>query len=230
MSTKYENLSPEALAEVHRIERVYNNLVRVHQKHGRSPHCMPAVEFEQQTGLSGVAGNWKFPEGKTATQMEHAYLSQYHKYGYALVSKSSMTSPSAAQKEAFAWFEKESEKKLPEILKIHDELVKLNPELDTIGIDRNNYLQVHNVIHGATSRFNADDIREFIFDGGHSMRNKNYLALESAILGRTKLKYLGWVPALKTLQMIDKKLDEKGVRKFNVDNLLLNRTMRLGKD
>ena len=93
---------------------------------------MPAIEFEAQTGLRGVAQEYAMPDGLTMRQMAYNYIVSGYETG------------------------------AENILKVLDKIITLNPDLADITFQRQNPAEVRDVLSGVLSGFKPCDIQYYI--------------------------------------------------------------------
>lgn len=96
-----------------------------------------SARFEKMAALTGIAASYKFPKNRTATEFDH--------WAHSFCS----------------WRDGDSESEKEHLKDVWNDLVRLNPELETIETyDTHCFLR--NAIFGSASQFNPDDIKFFI--------------------------------------------------------------------
>lgn len=154
-----------------------------------------AAEFEQQTGLTGIAGRWSFPGGMTAKAME----SLVRKHDNAILS-GNITLQDCNRIFRDIW----------------DQLTRCNPDLNRLQIDENDLQTLRHAIMGVASGFNYDDIEEFIHIGGGDVRKEDpaYRTFFDHIQ-RMAGTGIYWIPSLKTLREIERQINNQRKPKQN---------------
>lgn len=182
---------------------VKDDLKKIERKEfSRLPYYAPAVEFEKETGVIGIAGKYKMPDEKAHADMEFEHCNKFSKYIYAVnkIGKYADFLPSKVKKKLTVLAKEGQKTGLPKMLKNFDELVKLNPELKKLEVDRANIGKVNDAIFGITSQFNVDDINDFLkrdFFYGETKETK----LKDEIEKRTGID-IQWRPSISTLKKI----------------------------
>jgi hypothetical protein len=167
----------------------------------------PPRAFEEFNKVSGIAGRYIYPDNISVNQFEqqlrndHLDLWDYYKcVNHVLV----LAKPFPTQK-------------FNEIRRLKDELIELNPILSTIPCDEHSPREVFDIVFGAASSINEEDIAFFMehrkenLPGQHSaMRDQSYSMLFNSINSHpcTKVK-IAWVPCKKTLLNISQQMQHR---------------------
>ena len=107
------------------------------------PKCwMPAKEFEGETGLTGISGDYKFPHGLSADEYE-GYVSYASRiFDCYLLNREDYTSVKTSEPDP-ALMEK--------MRKDWDDLVTLNPALKKVSVDKKDGNELQLALEGAAS-------------------------------------------------------------------------------
>ena len=146
-----------------------------------------ALALEQKTGFTNIAGHYTMPGDLHAHELEN----------YAQMIRNLSQNNKIPRAEG-----------LDKLHAVWSSLRRLNPELNSITLHRDDLMQVFHAVMGVTSGFNPDDIHEFIHIGGAQMRSSapDYRARVRKV--ENALGHIGWVPSLKTLDTIIGQLDK----------------------
>ena len=111
------------------------------------------MKFARQNDLTGIYGDYKFPNNMSATECE-----DYYTWGH------SKTAPPVIKE--YDLSDTKGSASSPEYLNVlndvWDELKKLNPELENVKIHDHKSDEVYYAFLGATSCFVPDDINSFL--------------------------------------------------------------------
>ncbi len=140
------------------------------------------VTLQKQFELDGLVGDWKYPFSCSDT-LNEALIFGLH----ILIS--------------------DSELRISLFKELYECYKELNPSIGNLPI-KNEY-SYYNIILGITSRYNFDDINDFIVDGGMSSRDDNYRTKNEHI--SNYVGHMGFVPSSKTLDKIETQLNKKGL-------------------
>lgn len=169
---------------------------------GRPRYTAHAVRMEDETGLKGIAGRYKFVDGKEAAFAEYDYRKRFLKYSIA---SSFMASQDPVTRQAGETLKGEIPAALKEINAEIGKLTKLNPELKDLNHNPNNLIESYRTLIGITSQYNVDDINAYL----HNVRTgqKNFAVLDRAekIHKATGIRF-GWQPSAKTMDKIERQL------------------------
>lgn len=169
----------------------------------------PALEFEELTGLAGIAGIYKYPQGMTAAQ--------YDVY-------SNFTAPAqdcyetAGTDHRLVKVAEPSPELMTRMQREWKKLVDLNPVLKKVPVDVQDGLSLHDAISGVACALNPDDISLFV-----GMRRKlgvaslktfaqaipGYLQLDWEV-GQLTSHVPEWFPAPETLEKMRGQLQQRG--------------------
>ena len=165
---------------------------------GKPRYQAAAVNLEEKYGLKGVAGRYRFVDGKEACWAEYGYRKRFMKYFHAEKMKES---DNPVAREAAKIVLEKSPDALKEINAEIKKLQALNPELKRLNYNPNKILESYQALIGVTSQYNPDDVNYFL----HSLRTgKRDKALEER---KEKLGInLGWQPAAATLDKIESQM------------------------
>lgn len=115
----------------------------------------PALRFQRDNNLRGIAGRYFIPDGKTAAQYEKAMSRKMHVHVETEMAKRGATE--------YDYWKVAEDMGLPGFLeKSWDKLVELNPALKKVKLDRSCVEDVYNAHIGVTSGFNVNDINFFL--------------------------------------------------------------------
>lgn len=178
----------------------------------------PALRFELQTGLSGIAGRYVFPKGFTAAEFEDHYTWRFD---------STVRHPGIVIEQKMdadrALMESTGKRKLDDLLECTtedfqtelksawNELVRLNPPL--AKVEPQKMVDYYHAILGVVSGFNIDDI--MFFQKGHRKVEvvgkwaQTFADIRSMTFEiETETGYsLSWVPSRKTLKRVMKQVE-----------------------
>lgn len=126
---------------------------------------LPAHRFELETGLTGLAGNYRFPGSLRAKDFEDRYF-----WGNKGTPPAFLKETSLPEKEidvrALGGIDHAVAHSSPGfrhvMLQLWDKMVRLNPPLAAVAVDRANPNHVYDALHGAASGFNPDDINFYL--------------------------------------------------------------------
>ncbi|MBI1215312.1 MAG: hypothetical protein GC185_05770 [Alphaproteobacteria bacterium] len=138
----------------------------------------PAVQFEKQTGMKGIAGQYNLPEGLTPKDLQNYSLLTRLSAGTGMISEAQATG------------------RLDEVVAA---LSGRNPQLETLKYDRNNAGALNAVVNGVASGFNTSDIQCYL-DG--ASQDASYTQTLGKVQGKLG-KSLGWVPSAETLKNVE---------------------------
>ncbi len=211
-------------------------------KHFHQTSYSPPETFEQDTGLVGIAGQYKFPKELDALKVEkyvcfygdlifaHSALddeAKRNRAGAILFTKEEIEQecytkeeideiqarplPSAelSKHEISQWQEKEREH-LQNMNELWEWLCDLNPGLNNIHFDQENFFAVEAAIFGVTSKYNPDDIQQYLdhfFGCVDPEKDKERAVLHKQIFQEEGLDNYGF-PSLETLNVINKQLSD----------------------
>ena len=126
----------------------------------------PARRFEIRTGISGIAGDYQFPEGQTATQFESRHRWQHLPEGNvpppALVESGLIATPTLPPNLPLETLTSLTPQVKEFYVRTWDSLVELNPVLKDIKLDRTNTVELSHAIFGVSSGFNTNDINHYL--------------------------------------------------------------------
>ncbi|TAL39509.1 MAG: hypothetical protein EPN97_02285 [Alphaproteobacteria bacterium] len=183
----------------------------------------PARQFEIQTGLKGIAGEYTLPDGMNAAQFEDHFHWQF-------LNDRTVPPPALVEK-GFIPPQPLSPKLTLDVLntapsevgqfyrQTWDHLVELNPALKDVKLDRANLVEVNHAIFGVSSGFNAPDINFYLERNRGDVSPKGYfedprfkwIAAESGA-------HPEWIAAPETLNSITEQLAaKKGIPALNID-------------
>lgn len=152
-----------------------------------SCHSRPSIEFEQATGIRNVAGQYRMPEDLAPHEVEN--------YNSIL------------------WISEKAKKIAPEtrlqtMVSLWENLVSLNPDLDTVKPDPSDYWHVVGAICGVTSGFNACDIHAFI-RFKTSYRSEDYKKKLNSVEAELGDVIMEWAPCTQTLDYIQQQIKQR---------------------
>ncbi len=155
-------------------------------------HVMPALDFEERTKLSGVAGGYRYLPGLEAHEIEN--------YALAIC--------------ALARFDvdvvRECNERLP---LIWTALKKLNPKLGAVRIDETDREDIYDAVIGVLSNYNPRDIEAYINVGHGIIRAKGdaYQACRTWV--ENNAGEMQWVPSYHTLISIKSQIEQRAQKK-----------------
>lgn len=123
---------------------------------------MPALRFEELTGISGLSKEYIMPDGKSMQEVELEIREISNKNGIR------------------------DEQKLEAYKAVYNDLQNLNPEIGNIYCDRENKEKLARTLRGIVSGFSEEDISAYNLDiesglGSKIIRQTEVLALGNAI-------------------------------------------------
>lgn len=180
------------------IENAYDRHGR-YKENGVIKYTAHAVRLEEMTGLTGIAGRYKFPDGKTPAETEYDYRKSFLKYSIAL---SYLRSDDPVKAGAAKKFEAGIPSALTSVNGEIDKLSKLNPELKRLNYDRKDFIQSYRALIGITSQYNVDDINDYLRVVRTGVKNKEAQQKMDDLKKRFGLRF-GWQPAVTTLKKIE---------------------------
>lgn len=158
----------------------------------------PAEDFEAHTGLRGIAGHYRFPHNMSAT----TYQTRLEAY-----SGSTCFSTAPSPEDAAA------------IRKEWETMVRLNPGLANVRLDKKSSAEILNALLGAASQFNADDINFFLLHQRRgdqaedkiealkkSLRQLMHIRMAVELTAGARME---WIPSPQTLQKARAALEER---------------------
>lgn len=162
----------------------------------------PAVLFERKYGLTGISQQYTLPDGVSAADLQTYMILLYHREDMTL------------------------EEKNIHSRELYNELVTLNPSLQNIQVDLQNFEQTNYLICGIASAFNVKDIQQFLEDTAANdaglgpapnIKMSQHPSFDSlsAIFNKHApphqplMRALGWTASPETLQLIEQKFLEK---------------------
>lgn len=172
---------------------------------GTPRYAAAAVKFEDKYGAKGIAGRYKFVDGKEACFAEYGYRKRFMKYFHATRMQESKNPLAQEAARIILGNSSEALKAMNEEIK---KLQTLNPELNRLNYNPHKILETYQALIGITSQYNPDDINYFL----HSLRTgKRDEKLEERKdkLGIT----LGWQPAASTMDKIENHLNSRTAKK-----------------
>ncbi len=187
-----------------------------------SPECnhdlgvyKPAVAFEVFNKVTGIAGNYHFPGGMSATEYESTVVPRFSVDVFSKLEDPMQNGFLLVPKEA------PDPEVLAEMKNQWEQLKKLNPELNVIDLgDCDPELMpmaLFDCIEGCASLFNPDDINTFVKTRIESRRfdvpaifseDPDYSKVKAEVSNLAEYR-VGWVPSKATLKLISGKLKEK---------------------
>lgn len=147
----------------------------------------PAIEAEEKFGLKGISQRYKMPDGLTEDDLEVYLCLLVHAQKRDALSCSVLHAALAE-----TW----------------NILLKKNPELEQLGVDKNDAATVSEAVFGVTSAFRIDDISFYLSLKGQWMAKHNdneYGPLYDRV---NKHVELGWIPSPRTLDDIARQIVE----------------------
>lgn len=182
---------------VSQIENSFNRGGRYLQN-GKPKYTAHAVRMEEETGIKGIAGHYRFINDESPARAEYGYRKRFQKYALA----EGMTgSEDPLIREAAALIGKKTATALPEVNTEISKLAELNPELKRLNYDRRSFTESYRALIGITSQYNADDINSYL----HSYRTNRRDAFVHRRMDALKKRgfRFGWIPAASTLDKIE---------------------------
>lgn len=197
MSDKYDSVE----SAIKFIENAYDRGGR-YLVDGRPRYTAHAVRMEDETGLTGIAGRYKFVGGKEAAFAEYDYRKRFLKYSTAV---GFMKSDDPIARRAGETFKSEMPAALDEMNREIGELAKLNPELKNLNYNKNHVVETYRALIGITSQYNVDDINAYLHNYRTGKKNFDVLNRAEKISKATGIRF-GWQPAAKTMDKIERQL------------------------
>lgn len=168
----------------------------------------PPKTFEEFNEVSGISGRYIYPQNLNAYEYEryllslHADIWDYYKCVEDMLY---LAKPFPAQK-------------LGNLRALKDELIALNPILSSIPCNEDSPQELFDILFGAASCINADDISFFLDKRKEkapnlhaALRDDEYLHLFNSISTHPCLKVrINWVPSKQTLRHINQQMQLKG--------------------
>ena len=184
---------------------------------GQPRYLAQAVRMEDEYGLTGIAGRYKFVDGKEAPFAEYEYRQQFQKYSIA---DDFIKSDNPYCQQAGETLKDSIPDALKRVNKEIDKLKELNPELKALNYDNRNITEAYRALIGITSQYNVDDVNAYL----HSVRTgvRNQEVIERVEKMRKAGIRFGWQPAAKTIDKIEAQLKEKAKTKDVVQQVALN--------
>lgn len=177
-------------------------------KDGNILYRAAAVEFEDRTGLTGVAGRYKMPDNMSHPEAEYTYRKKYQKFAHAYrILGRDEQSATPEKKQAAELFVSVGDKALKKLNKDIEKLTKLNPELKKLKADKNSFFERYHAIIGITSQYNIDDINHFVVGKleNNSKKDDEYMQRMDAIKDKVGGP-IGWTLSPPTLKRVEKQL------------------------
>lgn len=144
----------------------------------------PSQEFADKTGLGWLFTEWKLPGTADDT--------------YERMSKASDA------------MDQSKESGASDLLSLYMEILSLNPELQELP-EPKSWKQLLDVIHGAISKFNYDDIAFFSASSFESILKYNRSTVEDRrkVISKHFGMYPQWVMSPKTLERVERTIKKK---------------------
>ena len=170
----------------------------------------PALRFQRDNHLRGIAGRYFIPDGKTAAQYEKWMSRKMSAHVGAEIKKRNATD--------YDYWPIAEDLGLPAFLeKSWDRLVELNPALEQVKLNRACVEDVYNAHIGVTSGFNIDDINFFLkqkhIGEGLPARQSHEMPVHGARLARINAAaeaQMYWVVSPATAKKIEKRFKRNG--------------------
>lgn len=148
--------------------------------------CQPAKDFEQVTGMTGLSRDWDMPDNKSPSDVQ-SYLSDLWNKRHDLAHQPYFDLREVDTIEAALY-------------DAYHQLIDRNPDLKTIPFVSQDINKVMDVVYGATSGYNLDDIAHYV-----------HRAHEDAVKDRARSDRIfaqlwvraGWVMSPATAQKIE---------------------------
>ncbi|MBO4644135.1 MAG: hypothetical protein J5716_05970 [Alphaproteobacteria bacterium] len=184
---------------------------------GKPRYLAQAVRMEDEYGLTGIAGRYKFVDGKEAPFAEYEYRQKFQKYSIA---DEFIKSDNPYCQQAGATLKDGIPEALKGINKEIEKLKELNPELKALNYDNRNITEAYRALIGITSQYNVDDVNAYL----HSVRTgvRNQEVIDRVEKMRKAGIRFGWQPAAKTVDKIEAQLKERAKTKDVVAQAALN--------
>lgn len=176
---------------------------------GRPRYLAQAVRMEDEYGLTGIAGRYKFVDGKEAPFAEYDYRKAFQRYSIA---DQFMKSDNPYCRQAGETLKDKIPEALKGINKEIDKLKGLNPELKALNYDSRSITEAYRALIGITSQYNVDDINAYLHNVRSGKKNMDVLDRVEKIKKETGIRF-GWQPAAKTVDKIEAQLKEKAKAK-----------------
>ena len=176
---------------------------------GRPKYTAHAVRMEDEYGLTGIAGRYKFVDGKEAAFAEYDYRKEFQKYSIAA---EYLKSDNQYCRQAGETLKDELPEALDRMNGEIGKLTELNPELKDLNFNRHNVTEAYRALIGITSQYNVDDINAYLHKVRTGNRNTDVLDRAEKIKKETGIRF-GWQPAAKTMDKIEAQLKEKKLAK-----------------
>lgn len=141
------------------IENTYDRKGKYIQEDGNPKYTAHAVKLEDETGMTGIAGRYKFIDGKDPAFAEYEYRKNYLKYSIAATF---LTNKDPVKSAAAQIVSQGTPQALKEVNKELAELTKLNPELKNLNYDNRSIVESYRALIGVTSQYNVDDINAYL--------------------------------------------------------------------
>ena len=199
--TSEKKRTKEMTKEVKTPEEIENAYDRHghYKENGVIKYTAHAVRLEEMTGLTGIAGRYKFLDGKTPAEAEYDYRKAFLKYSIA---SSYLQSDDPVKARSAQKFEAEIPSALVAVNKEIDKLSKLNPELKKLDYDRKDFIESYRALIGVTSQYNVDDINDYLRVLRTGVKNTQAQQSMESLKKRYGLRF-GWQPAVSTLKRIE---------------------------
>lgn len=176
---------------------------------GRPKYLAQAVRMEDEYGLTGIAGRYKFVDGKEAPFAEYDYRKEFQRYSIA---EEYMKSDNPFCQKAGETLKDKIPAALEKINAEIGKLAVLNPELKALNYNNRNITEAYRALIGITSQYNVDDINAYMHNVRAGKKNMEVLDRVEKIKKETGIRF-GWQPAAKTVDKIEAQLKEKKLTK-----------------
>lgn len=167
-------------------------------QNGVPKYTAHAVRMENETGITGIAGHYRFLNGDSADIAEYNYRKRFQKYALA---QGLMNSDDPFVKQAADLIFQKSPDVLPEVNAEIEKLTELNPELERLNYNRRNFTEAYRALIGITSQYNTDDINAYLHSLRTSKKNTDIQKRMDAL--KPKGFRFGWIPSNETLLKIE---------------------------
>lgn len=180
---------------------------------------LPAKALEDALGIEGISANWKMPEGEDIDSIEkkvnpkRGILGEVTETLFWIVhdKRDSTACNSINYKLLNFVIGIEERRRVKLYSAVWNNLIKENPALCQVDVDRSNSRSLWDAIRGCASQFNVDDINYFLHYSIEERNTAEYRKLDDTLTEKgVERRQRQWVTSPETMQRILQALEKKG--------------------
>ena len=191
-------------------EKIEERLLRHKAEAERVKH-QPAREFEKAAGIKGIAAHYRYPHRMGAVEFDDYYTWTFKRSGLILpgvLAAKGIACPAIGPTEDIDNYLKRTPPAFrAELQEAWGDMVRLNPVLKKVKLDRNSVNELYDAINGVASGFNTDDLNFYIARSRGPI-TRHHLEGEELVEARVGQR-MQWIVSPKTFAKIERKLHIK---------------------